>query len=495
MRDKATAKLKEAWQRKNTPGKYTMTSTYADKKQDPTYRGLSREQLVQQIRGMQKSGVPNETIKESLGFAPTESLSEIARGIFSEREMVSPLGKAFPTVLRQPATWDVKEEDLVVRSLRQAQEAIVELTNTLERIQKEPLILYSIDRLSKDGKYAYVKKGDQTLRIMSCINLESGDEVLLHPKTLQIVERIGRPPLEASRFSPDTIPNVTWGDIGGLEQAKADMIEAIELPHQNKELFRFYNKTDIKGILLAGPPGCGKTMLGKAAANSLADAYGQENSRTGFLYVKGPEILDKYVGQTEQTIRDMFFDAKRHKQEKGYPAIIFIDEADAVLAARGTYLTGIGNTIVPAFLTEMDGLEESGAIVIIATNRPQVLDPAIVRDGRIDRKVSVTRPDEESASEILRLNLSKLPLGPEFDALSIARETIEIMYSYDCQVQKGVLLRDIINGAMLVNCLNLAVSFAIRRDLAEKTFSGIRMDDIKAAIHRLQTNSAVVLGE
>jgi hypothetical protein len=240
------------------------------------------------------------------------------------------------------------------QGLNAAKETIKELSEILERVQKEPLILYTVDRLSKDNKHAYVKKGETDLRIEACKDLKKGDEVLLHPKTFQIVERLGKPPLEASRFAPDTIPDVKWDNIGGLAEAKADLIEAVELPHKNKGLFEYYGKKQIKGILLAGPPGCGKTMLGKAAANSLATIYGKENARTGFLYVKGPEILNQYVGQTEQTIREMFEDARRHKVEHGYPAIIFLDEADAILATRGTRNVGIGNTIVPMFLTEMD---------------------------------------------------------------------------------------------------------------------------------------------
>lgn len=388
---------------------------------------------------------------------------------------------------------EIKPKDASAEALATAQKTIKEMEEILTRVQSEPLILYTIDRLTKDKKHAFVKKGDTDLRIASCPDLDWGDEVLLHPKTFQIVERIGKPPLEASRFSPDTIPDVQWSDIGGLEDAKADMIEAIEMPHSNKELFAFYKKPDVKGILLSGPPGCGKTMLGKAAAASLSRIYGRESARTGFLYVKGPEILNQYVGQTEQTIRDMFFDAYRHKQERGYPAIIFLDEADAILAARGTRNVGIGNTIVPMFLTEMDGLEASGAIVIIATNRPDVLDPAIVRDGRIDRKVMVTRPNQLNATQILRLNLQRVPLADGEGWGEMGDKMAEAIYSHEARVAPGVFLRDIINGAMLANTVNIAVSFAIRRDMASGKQSGVTMDDALAAINRIQTQSAGIL--
>lgn len=383
---------------------------------------------------------------------------------------------------------DVAEEEKKTSSsaLKEAKETLTKMVEVLERIKKEPLIVYQVDKLSKDKKHAYVKKGDIDLRIEACPDLERGDEVLLHPKTYQIVERIGRPPLEASRFSPESVPSVKWDDIGGLDHAKADMIEAIELPYTQKALFAHYKKKQIKGILLSGPPGCGKTMLGKAAANSLARIHKKESSRTGFLYVKGPEILDMYVGQTEQTIRDMFFDAYRHKEEHGYPAIIFLDEADAILAARGSRNVGIGNTIVPAFLTEMDGLEESGAIVVIATNRPDTLDPAIVRDGRIDRKIAVTRPNIEHGTKIIFMNLAQIPLADDITAEDMATSMAKSFYHHERFVRSGVRLNDVVNGAMLANCVNIAVSFAMRRDMESGKKSGLTLEDGIKAITLIQ---------
>lgn len=378
-----------------------------------------------------------------------------------------------------------KKSTKVTQALREAQSKIKEQGEILERIAKEPLILYSIDRLSKDKKYAFVKKDDLDLRILACEGLNPYDEVLLHPKTFQIVERLGVPPLELSRFAPDTVPNVMWDDIGGLEQAKADMREAVEMPAMYAELFKAYRKSPIKGILLSGPPGCGKTMLGKACATALSTIHGKEKARTGFLYIKGPEILNCYVGESEKTIRDIFFDAKRHKQEHGYPAVVFIDEADAILATRGNQGFSINNTIVPMFLTEMDGLEDSAAIVIIATNRPDVLDPAIVRDGRIDRKVMVSRPDENNAAKILLMNMEKTIMH-EYHIGAMAKELAALIYSNDCGVGKGIYLRDVVNGAMLANCVQIATSFAFHRDMEKGVPTGIAMDDLKLAVNRIQ---------
>jgi proteasome-associated ATPase len=236
-------------------------------------------------------------------------------------------------------------------------------------------------------------------------------------------------------------------------------------------------------------------MLGKAAATSLAKLYGKESINTGFMYVKGPEILDKYVGETESTIRDMFYDANRHKEEHGYPAIIFLDEADAILASRGSFSVGIGNTIVPMFLTEMDGLEANSAIVIIATNRPDILDPAIVRDGRVDRKITIPRPNKKTGKAILKMNLAKVPLAEGLDIDGLAEEIATNFYSPQRMVTKDVKLRDVVNGAMLANCVDMAVSLAVKREINTGTRDGLQMDDCLMAIDRIQEQSHSVQHE
>lgn len=376
--------------------------------------------------------------------------------------------------------------------LADAMVRLTEMTEVLERIKKEALILYQIDKISADKKHCFIKKGETELRISAVEDLVRGDEVLLHPKTMQIVERLGKPPLVASRFAQEMVGiNVHWDDIGGLDDAKAALQEAIEIPVKHADLMRMFAIRGIKGILLAGPPGCGKTMLGKACATSLATLHGSKGSNSGFLYVKGPEILDKYVGNSEQTIRDLFWDARRHKEEYGYPAIIFLDEADAILSGRG-HGWAINSTIVPAFLAEMDGMDESGAIVLIATNRPEVLDSAVIRDGRVDRKIVVTRPSENVAREILRLNLKKVPLSEKLDEdqkivyrENIIDKMIGVFYSFETRVKEGLLLRDTINGAMLAGSIQLAASIAMRRAITG-SMDGVTEQDCLHAIERIR---------
>jgi len=365
--------------------------------------------------------------------------------------------------------------------LEDARDTIKEQQEVLEQIAKEPLIAHTINRISKCGKYTFVKKGEQELRIQASNDLKVGHVVMLHPKTLQIVENTGYPPLEAGQFAPAEIPNVKWSDIGGLEEAKQDMIEAIEMPHREKELFAFYKKRPVKGILLSGPPGCGKTMLGKAAATALAEIYGAASARTGFLYVKAPEILNSYVGASEETVREIFMDARRHAKEHGYPAIIFIDEAEAILAKRGGMGFSMSNTIVPSFLTEMDGLESSSAIVILATNRPDILDPAIVREGRIDRKVSVKRPSLKNATDIIAMNMARYPIAEGWELQNLAAGMAHEIYADARTLQGDKYLRDIVNGAMLAACVDLAVANAMRRDIeARKDKAGQAEPDVTA---------------
>jgi len=324
-------------------------------------------------------------------------------------------------------------------------------------------------------------------------SLEKGDRVVLDGTATVIIRNLGK---EDERFSFTAETNITWNEIGGLTEAKQQMIEAVELPHKNPEIFRFYGKRPVKGILLYGPPGCGKTMLGKATTTALARIYNGDGASAGFIYIKGPEILDRFVGVAEATVRQIFARARKHKETHGYPAVVFIDEADAILAKRGSGISSdMERTIVPMFLTEMDGLEDSGALVILATNRWDILDPAVVRDGRIDRKIKIDRPTAESAIEIFRLNLKQVPLNNGYSHEELAKLGSDEVFAsrrvlYQIRTNSNGMLNftlgNIVNGGMIVSVVDQATSIALHRDLSKKKPEGLCKDDLVAAVDAVE---------
>lgn len=322
---------------------------------------------------------------------------------------------------------------------------------------------------------------------------EVGDRVVLDQSATVIGLNLGK---GDERFSFTSATNVTWDHIGGLKDAKRTMIEAIELPYRHPDIYKHYGKKPLKGVLLYGPPGCGKTMLGKATATALAKIHNGGNDSSGFIYVKGPEILDRFVGVAELAIRQIFQSSRKHKEQHGYPAVIFIDEADAILGKRGTGISSdIERTIVPQFLAEMDGLEDSGAIVLLATNRADILDPAIVRDGRIDRKVKVTRPDLDGAKDIFGLYLKKMPLYngythadlADLGALELFSDS-RVLYNVELNGnRKGQTLKftlgNLASGAMVAGIVDQATSIAMHRDISAKSKpQGLSKDDLVKAV-------------
>jgi proteasome-associated ATPase len=322
-------------------------------------------------------------------------------------------------------------------------------------------------------------------------DLEKGTRVVLDDSGRIVLADLGK---EEGSYRSTTQTNVTWDDIGGQVDAKREMVEAVEMPFTHSELYAFYGKKPVKGVLLYGPPGCGKTMLGKATSTSLARLHGSDGG-AGFFYVKGPEILNPYIGVTEETIRTLFENARAHKAEHGYPAVIFFDEADAVFGKRGMGISSdIERTLVPMFLAEMDGLEESAALLILATNRADVLDPAVVRDGRIDRKIKVSRPTESEAEEIFGLHLRGVPTdGAAPDEL--AQIGAQALYAeehglYEIRLKGGesriLGLSSLSSGALIAGIVDQATSLAVHRDIGGRKrlkHSGLMRDDLAQAVH------------
>jgi len=330
-----------------------------------------------------------------------------------------------------------------------------------------------VKEIRKDG-LCDVTEGDKTRPVYTGgFKLEKGDIVILDQTGHIIVENRKA---DQSEFNVDgnTI-DVSWNLIGGLQDTKETVREMVELPRLNPEMFKGYGKKASKGLLLYGPPGCGKTLVAKAVATSIAKLHGASLKESGFIYVKGPEILNPYVGVAEQVIRSIFERARRHEKKAGYPATIFIDEADAVLAKRGSGISSdVNKTIVPMFLTEMDGLENSGAFIVLATNRADILDEAVVREGRIDRKLKIDRPDEDAVRQILTINLKGIP----------CQEKHDIIFDVVCNEIFFSSLRETVSGASIANLVDQAIGCAIRRDLKKglKKPSGVIVDDFLEAL-------------
>jgi proteasome-associated ATPase len=353
-----------------------------------------------------------------------------------------------------------------------------------------------VRQVSQNGKCEIEHEGTTRMVFTGRTSPEKGDRVIIDASASVVLKNMGK---EDERFTFITDTNIEWTDIGGLENAKRTLREIIELPHTHKQLFQKFKKRPAKGVLLYGPPGCGKTMLGKAAATAI-QKFCEKKAKSGFMYVKGPEILDKYVGVAEATIRSIFDRARLHKLETGFPAVVFLDEADAVLGRRGSGISSdIERTIVPMFLAEMDGLEESGALLILATNRPDILDPAVTREGRMDRKIKVPRPEQHSALTILGLGFKDMPFTAPFseqEAATLACKEFfdqkRVLYKIHTKNNEQLHFRlaNLVSGGMLVNIAEQASSIAFHRHLeTAKTAvtGGITASDIIEAVNTLET--------
>jgi proteasome-associated ATPase len=339
--------------------------------------------------------------------------------------------------------------------------------------------------------------------------LRSGDSVLMDTRSGLLLEKLPRP--EVEELVLEEVPDISYGDIGGLDDQIEQIADAVELPFLHQDLFAEHKLPAPKGILLYGPPGCGKTLIAKAVANSLAKKVGARsvdaNAKSYFLNIKGPELLNKYVGETERQIR-LVFQRAREKSEEGWPVIVFFDEMDSMFRTRGTGISSdVESTIVPQLLAEIDGVESLRNVIVIgASNREDLIDPAILRPGRLDVKIKIERPNESAAAQIFaRYLTADLPIdasavrdigGGDVQKCvqGVIERTVEEMYRTDKEneflevtYQNGdkevMYFKDFASGAMIENIVRRAKKLAIKRVLADGP-KGIRLADMVESIHQ-----------
>ncbi len=339
-------------------------------------------------------------------------------------------------------------------------------------------------------------------------HLRSGDLLRMDPKSNLLLERLSQPEIE--HLLLEEVPDISYADIGGLDDQIEEIADAVELPFLYGDLFAEHQLPAPKGILLYGPPGCGKTLIAKAVANSLAkkvsSANGGEKAKSYFINIKGPELLNKYVGETERQIR-LIFQRAREKSEEGWPVIVFFDEMDSMFRTRGTGISSdMESTIVPQLLAEIDGVEGLRNVIVIgATNREDLIDPAILRPGRLDVKIRIDRPDESAARQIFSRYLTvEVPIaeseidqhGGSVDAAvrTMIERTVEEMYRQsqanqflEVTYQNGdrdvMYFKDFASGAMIENIVRRAKKLAIKRLIAGGK-RGVSIEDLTTSIRQ-----------
>jgi proteasome-associated ATPase len=389
-----------------------------------------------------------------------------------------------------------------VKALKPGQELILnEGLNVIEaagfEVQGEVVILK--EQLDPERALVTLRADEDRVGVIADplrnLRLKIGDHLLLDAKSGYLLEKL--PKSEVEDLSLEEVPDIGYESIGGLGDQIETIKDAVELPYLYADYYKEHHLTPPKGVLLYGPPGCGKTMIAKAVANNLAERISEkrgEKIKGYFLNIKGPELLNKYVGETERKIREIFIKAKE-KANEDVPVVVFFDEMDALFRTRGTGISSdVESTIVPQLLAEIDGVEGlKNVIVIGASNRQDLIDPAILRPGRLDVKIRVERPGREGAADIFGKYLTtQIPLAADETIGEMIDAAVDSMYAVTeenrflevtyANGEKEVLyFKDFSSGAMIESVVRRAKKLALKR-LIGGGAKGVSTDDLVAAV-------------
>jgi proteasome-associated ATPase len=496
--------------------------------------GLLRRRLTNAPRQVQLLEEKLVETREGLARATGQN-QKLADALRDEKQRIEALAEEVEKLSQPPATFGVfigsnedgsvdvvtagrkmrvmPAPDLDADKLRSGAQVILnDALNVVEVLDPDGAgqVVKVKDRLGPDRALVLSRGDEEHVAYLAGTLLgatvRAGDPVLYDPRSGVATELLPRE--EVEELVLEEIPDITYEDIGGLEGQIEAIRDAVELPFLYAELFQEHELEAPKGVLLYGPPGCGKTLIAKAVAKSLADKVrertGREDARSYFLNVKGPELLNKYVGETERQIREIFQRAKE-RSEEGLPVIVFFDEMDSIFRTRGTGISSdVESTIVPQLLSELDGVETlKNVIVIGASNREDLIDPAILRPGRLDVKIKIERPNAEQAKDVMSKYLHPVvPIHPDEVErhsgdvhVAVARmieRTIEQMYepsernrflevTYASGDKEILYFKDFNSGAMIENIVRRAKKDAIKRFLSTGE-KGIKTDDLLTAI-------------